>query len=124
MQSRLQNNQLDCDCDLLWLWEYFENQKIRLKLSYNPLVGNCSKPLRLYNRRLITLSKSDFECRKLFVFSIKLNLFPKPNYFKEAPVILTKSNDYEIDTNQVKSFRIDCIASGNPKPIISWNKGK
>ena len=59
-------NDLECDCELLWLWEFFKNQTKRLKLTYDPLNGNCARPLRLYNRNLKNLTKTDFECSKYF----------------------------------------------------------
>lgn len=54
---RLDSNLLECDCDMMWLVQYFQTTKKQLVAA-----ANCKSPDLMEGKNLLDLTEVDFHC--------------------------------------------------------------
>jgi hypothetical protein len=129
--SRLDKNDLDCDCNLYWLWQHvFEVESARNHRKFE-LFARCGSPYHHKGKNLINMDKNDFQCSRLSkdLSSLIRNFkeFLIRIFFIEAPIIVEYPKDVEIKIDKINSKKevfFVCNISGNPLPSIQWSKMK
>lgn len=60
---RLDNNQIVCDCSIIWLMKIFKHNKNNLQTAIT-----CKYPNEMNGKNLINMSDKDFNCCKFKYF--------------------------------------------------------
>ena len=92
--TRLAGNPLHCNCEVGWLFKFYQNN-LKMFIGVDP--PSCRTPSRLRAKQFNELSAEDFRCQ--------LPVFKKVDAIFEESV-----------------GKLNCLATGDPIPTIQWLK--